>query len=62
MISISAFVFVRSPAKEFMQLPDSFLNISASYAADKFRLTQSKVVTSFRNECRQCNRFSGLGD
>jgi hypothetical protein len=56
------FCFYGVPAKEFTQLPDSALNVLASYAADKFRLTQSKATTSFANECRQRNRLSGLSD
>jgi hypothetical protein len=56
------FCFFGVAAKEFAQLPDSALNVLASYAADKFRLTQSKATTSFGNKRRQCNRFSGLSD
>jgi hypothetical protein len=56
------FCFYGVAAKEFTQSPDSALNVLASYAADKFRLTQSKATTSFGNECRQRNRFSGLSD
>jgi hypothetical protein len=48
--------------KEFMQSLDSSLNISASDAANKFRLTQSKGTTSLGNERGQCNWFPGWGD
>jgi hypothetical protein len=34
------------PVKESMESPDSFLDISAPHAANKFRLTQTKVTTS----------------
>jgi hypothetical protein len=56
------FCFYRIATEEFTQLQDSPLNVLASYTADKFRLTQSKAMTSFGNECRQRNRFSGLSD
>jgi hypothetical protein len=56
------FCFYGIAAEEFTQLQDSPLNVLASYTADKFRLTQSKAMTLFGNECRQCNRFSGLSD
>jgi hypothetical protein len=45
--------------KELIEQQDSFLNISASDTADKFRLTQFEITTTFGDERGQCGWMPG---